>query len=453
VMEEQTSIPQNWALIKFGEIIELAYGKGLPKNDRHSAGKYPVYGSNGIVGYHDCFLINGPAIIVGRKGAAGIPTFAKDDCWPIDTTYFVSNSKSYDLRFVYYLLLNLRLERFDRSTAIPGLNRDDAYALDIALPPLNEQKRIVAKIEELFSELDKGIESLKTAREQLKVYRQAVLKHAFEGKLTAHWRENDLDTIKLENFISGNEVKDFPELPKGWLYTQLGEVIEEPKYGTCKKCDYDINGIGVLRIPNIVSGVVDSTDLKFASFDADEINTYRLIRGDILIIRSNGSVSIVGRCALVREQNEKFLYAGYLIRLRPNREFISPEFLTYVLSSHLLRTQIERKAKSTSGVNNINAGELKSLIIPICATEEQEEVVMFLKEKLSIIENLEVTIQSELQKSEALRQSILKKAFSGKLVAQDPNDEPASVLLERIGAEKEAQKTESKKPKAKREAA
>jgi type I restriction enzyme, S subunit len=317
----------------------------------------------------------------------------------------------------------------------------------IPLPPTNEQKRIVALIEELFSELDKGIETFKTAREQLKVYRQAVLKQAFEGKLTAHWRENNFDTIRLQNFISGKEIKDFPELPEGWLYTQLGEVIEEPKYGTSKKCDYDINGIGVLRIPNIVSGVVDSTDLKFANFDAEEINTYSLHQGDILTIRSNGSVSIVGKCALVREQDEKFLYAGYLIRLRPNKELILPEFLNYVLTSHLLRTQIERKAKSTSGVNNINSGELQSLVIPICGTEEQDEVVKILKERLSIIERFEETIEEELQRSEAVRQAILKKAFSGRLVAQDPNDEPASVLLERIRAEKEAQKTEGKKPK------
>ena len=188
-MGKQESIPQYWAQTKFGSIIELTYGKGLTKNSRNDEGKYPVYGSNGIVGFHDRYLIEGPAIIVGRKGAAGIPTYAKDNCWPIDTTYYVKSSPAYDLQFVYHLIHSLRLNQFDRSTAIPGLNRDDAYDLDINLPPLSEQQRIVSKLEELLSELDKGIESFKTAREQLTVYRQAVLKHAFEGKLTEEWRK------------------------------------------------------------------------------------------------------------------------------------------------------------------------------------------------------------------------------------------------------------------------
>ena len=358
-----------------------------------------------------------------------------------------------DAKFLYYFVSSqqFRYEAEHNMTGAVGQRRVPASYLEkarIPFPPSNEQKRIVAKIKELFSELDKGIESLKTAREQLKVYRQAILKQAFEGKLTAEWREKNSYTQYCQSIISDNQIKGFSELPKEWSYIQLGKVIEEPRYGTSKKCAYDIDGIGVLRIPNIASGVIDSTDLKFANFDANEINAYRLMKGDILTIRSNGSVSLVGKCALVRERDEKFLYAGYLIRLRPKRDFILPEFLTYVLSSHLLRGQIEYKAKSTSGVNNINSGELQSLIIPICKVEEQKVIIKLLKGELSIVDHLEAPIDAELARSESLRQSILKKAFSGKLVAQDPDDEPASVLLERIRAEREAPAQQSWLPGA-----
>ena len=159
------------------------------------------------------------------------------------------------------------------------------------------------------------------------------------------------------------------------------------------------------------------------------------------MIRSNGSISIVGKCAIISKAEEQYLYAGYLIRLRSNPRALLPDYLAALLSSHLLRTQIEHKAKSTSGVNNINSGEIQSLIVPLCGLSEQEVVVERLSASLSAIEGIEAELDNQLLKAVALRQSILKKAFAGQLVAQDPSDEPASVLLDQIKAErKEASK-------------
>lgn len=156
-----------------------------------------MYGSNGILGFHDSFLIEGPAVVVGRKGSAGtVGAFSPRACWPIDTTYYVRRSDHVDLRFAFHLISNLRLDQFDRSTAVPGLNRNDVYELEVSLPPLLEQRRVVAKIDELNSEIDAGIESLQKARSQLATYRQAVLKHAFEGKLTTQWREANQDRLE-----------------------------------------------------------------------------------------------------------------------------------------------------------------------------------------------------------------------------------------------------------------
>jgi len=315
--------------------------------------------------------------------------------------------------------LNLYLSFFYQSGKIRGyqggsnnlrnLRFNDYLGLDIPVAPLPEQHRIVAKIEALFSELDKGIESLRTAREQLKTYRQALLKHAFSGKLTAQWRaENQgkletaealLQRIQTEREqryqqqltdweangkqggkpkapktlppLTAEELMELPELPEGWIYSKLGAIIDEPTYGTAKKCDYETMGVGVLRIPNVVSGKIDASDLKYAQFSDAEIASYKLKAGDILLIRSNGSVSIVGRCALISNADIEYLYAGYLIMLRPNQTVIVSAYLLNLFFSHSVRKQIEYKAKSTSGVNNINSGEIQSLVIAVCGIEEQ----------------------------------------------------------------------------------
>lgn len=407
-------------------------------------------------------------------------------------------------KYMMYLInsptVRTDIEALKSGSTRKRISRKNLATIYMPIAPVNEQHRIVAKIEALISELDQGIENLQTARDQLNVYRQAVLMHAFEGKLTETWREGKKDELqtaddlrngielnrqkryerqledwktaiekweqsgrqgkkpvrpkKLKQLASLSDADKHADVPPNWCHIRLGSVIDEPKYGTSKKCDYGADGIGVLRIPNVANGVIDPTDLKFAEFDEDETEVFGLQRGDILTIRSNGSISLVGKCALVSEEDEQYLFAGYLIRLRPHRCVVRSDFLNAVLSSHELRKQIESKAKSTSGVNNINSGEIQDLIIPICGLAEQDEVVRILDEKLSIIDQMQSDIRKQLSVSSALRQSILKRALSGQLVEQDPNDEPASELLVRITAEKEERKKAKKaaKKKAKKKA-
>ena len=153
---------------------------------------------------------------------------------------------------------------------------------------------------------------------------------------------------------------------------------------------------------------------------------------------------------MVTESAQNYLFAGYLIRLRPNQRVLSPSYLQRALSSHLLRSQIESKAKSTSGVNNINSGELKDLVIPVCNITEQHLLTERLDAILSSVDAAEEETRLDLLRTEKLRQAILQQAFSGRLFPQDPNDEPASVLLERIRAEKEKTITPEPNKRAKR---
>ena len=451
---------------------------------------YPYYGATGQVGLIDDFIFDGEHILLGEDGAPFLDPF-KDKAYLVNGKFWVNNHAHILCSIISNKYVLHYLNQIDYSENVTGttrlkLTQGAIRRIPILVAPTDEQHRIVAKIEELFSELDKGVENLEKAREQLKVYRQAVLKHAFEGKLTAQWREENKDQLEnaeqllarikqersarydqqlqewnaaVQNWedcerpgkkparlpklkelsdLSPTEVDSPPFLPSSWSYLRLGWVIDEPKYGTSRKCDYNYEGTGVLRIPNVVLGTVDASDLKGAQFEEDEKRAYALRKGDILVIRSNGSRSIVGRCALISKSEEQYLYAGYLIRLRSNPAALLPEFLAALLSSHLLRTQIEHKAKSTSGVNNINSKEIQSFIVPLCSLSEQEEVIRQLSASLSAIDSTQVEISNQLLKATALRQSILKKAFSGQLVAQDPNDEPASELLKRIKAEKVA---------------
>ena len=488
VQSRDLDVPPGWARTSLGEIYELTYGKNLPKAARNARGDYPVYGSNGVIGYHDSFLAEGPLIVVGRKGAAGAISFSAKPCWPIDTTYFVRGSEHIDIRFSFYLFASLRLDQFDRSTAIPGLNRDDAYDLVIDLPPLGEQQRIVSKIEELFSELDKGVESLKTVRAQLKVYRQAVLKHAFEGKLTAKWREENKDELetaeqllarvkrerdaqyeqrlnewkvarkkweesgksgkrpkkprKLPKLtgLSHNLISKLPSLPNCWVWEKLGWITCGMEYGTAAK-SAPTGKVPVLRMGNIQDAQFDWSDLVYTSRD-DEIAEFQLHSGDVLFNRTN-SPELVGKTAIYNGE-QPAVFAGYLIRINHIRAIISGRYLNLFLNSDVALQH--GNSVKTDGVNqsNINGTKLLNYPFPYCSIEEQREIASRLEERLSILDKTEDDIRQELEVAAALRQSILRKSFSGQLVEQNPNDETATVLLERIKAEKASQKPKTK---------
>lgn len=265
--------------------------------------------------------------------------------------------------------------------------------IKVAVPSIPEQQRIVSRIEELFSSLDNAVETLQKTKEQLAVYRQAVLKEAFEGKLTNSTITN---------------------------YGIVGDFIEKPRYGTSKKCDYksDERFKDVYRIPNIdaKSGIISHIDIKRAEFNEKELEDLDLKVGDILIIRSNGSQSIVGTAAMVRENDINGTFAGYLMRLRiKTTAKLLPKFLLFYLSSFDARTYIERVSKSTSGVNNINAQEVSKIPIPVFEVADQSAIIKEIESRISLYDQIEKTVDTALAQAEAMRQSILKEAFEGRL--------------------------------------
>lgn len=363
------------------------------------------------------------------------------------------------------------------------ISRGNLSIIPFPVAPLTEQHRIVAKIEALFSELDKGIESLKTAREQLKVYRQALLKHAFSGKLTAQWRIENPDKLEtsetllqriqaerqqhyqqqLEDWeISGKqgskpkapkvlpsltaeELAELPELPKEWVWVRLADISDVS--GGLAKNSKISSGFSVkrpfLRVGNVYANRLELEDIHLIGVSDAEFDRFMLVKNDILIVEGNGSADQIGRAAIWNGKIDGCIHQNHLIKARPLNLVIS-EFILYFLMSELGRKFIVRAASSTSGLYTLNIFKIQNLFIPFSTLYEQNILINELAVKFSLADQLDQTITTVLQQSEVLRQSILKKAFSGQLVPQDPNDEPASVLLERIQAEKAALLTRAK---------
>lgn len=366
-------------------------------------------------------------ILVVKDGATTGKTAFVDSSFPFrdavvnEHVFICRPAPQIEPRFLFRFLTSKEgqkriLENF-KGSAQGGINQAFAQNTEVPMPPITEQRRIVAKLEKLLAKADTCQQRLAKLPILLKRFRQSVLAAACSGRLTADWREKSL--VSPEETIFETDAEG---LPVGWESVCVGDIIEDLKYGTAQKCSYEKRGVPVLRIPNVANGTIDHSDLKYAELSSKELGRLRLHPGDILLIRSNGSVSLVGRCALVREQERSFAYAGYLIRIRPRHAVVEPEFLNLALSSYDVRLQIELEARSTSGVNNINGEEIRALRLSLPPLAEQKEIVRRLEALFALADQIEAHCARAKSHADNLSQSILAKAFSGELVPAEAED-------------------------------
>ena len=270
----------------------------------------------------------------------------------------------------------------------------------------------------------------------LKKLRQQILQEAIEGKLTADWRAQNPDVEPASELLKriaaekaqlvkdkkikaqkplppiADEEKPF-ELPGGWEWCRLGNLLETIQYGTSKKCTSEQSKeTPILRIPNVSSGTVCTSELKYTVLSEKEKLQYSLKEGDLLIIRSNGSRELVGRTAYINDSFENYGFAGYLIRLRFLPEMAGSRLIQLFLSSPFIRASIENPLRTTVGINNINSTEISNLSVCIPPLEEQEEIFRKVEMSHLICDQLETQITQNQSHAEQLMQAVLKEAFN-----------------------------------------
>ena len=371
----------------------------------------------------------------------------------------------------------------------PRVSFDQIGSFEVLVPPPNEQRRIVEKIQALFDEIDRGVESLWTARRTIDLYRQSLLKSAFEGRLTAEWRAANPDKLETldallarirqeremrhqsalddwDRFVGdwrrGGEKGRKPskprvpfdttvkvkvpadcvvETPPQWFWLtllNLGQITggltkNQKRNALPRTAKY-------LRVANVYSNRLELDEIMEIGITEDELRKTRLVAGDLLFVEGNGSIEQIGRVAIWDGSIADMTHQNHLIRFSANG-LLSPRFALYFMMSPIGRTLITTQASSTSGLHTLSISKVQNLPVPVCSPAEQAEVVWILDSRFETADRLDAEIETALVRAAALRQSILKKAFSGQLVSQDPTDESASALLARIRASRDQDST------------
>lgn len=428
---------------------------------------------------------------IGKLGINKIPLATNQAIAFTETLY----SSTYNKYLFYYLLFSRpKLYEMGKGGTQRNISQTVLKKVQFPLPPLPEQRAIVSKIEQLFSELDNGIANLKLAQEQLKVYRQAVLKKAFEGELTKEWREHQVDLpsaaemlFEIQNdreasynaeldkwkesikkweeegkkgkkptkpkkptetkALTGEEVVKLPAIPKSWKWLKTSEIIDSINNGYTPKDNFLSSGSGEIPFIKVYNLNFDGSFnfKKDPTFIPKIVHIKELARSitypeDVLI---NIVGPPLGKVSVVTNQYPEWNINQAIVLFRPN-QFITSKIISYYLQNPKTIHWLKNTSKATAGQFNVKVSTCREIPFPLCSIEEQRVIVQEIETRLSVCEKLGHDIEENLEKTEALRQSILKKAFEGKLlnerelgeVRNAPDWEPAEVLLEKINHNK-----------------
>jgi type I restriction enzyme S subunit len=434
-MSSQRSKP--WSQTTLGKSLPIRYGKARTDKAGVVREDSPVYGSSGVIDKFDRALTNGPALIIGRKGTVGSTYYSSEPCWPIDTVYFTEASEEKDLRFFKYLLDHLQLGRMDRSTAVPGLSRDDYNAKEVAIPDIDEQQRIVLEIEKQFTRLEAGVGALRRVQANLKRYRAAVLKAACEGRLVP--TEAELAKAENRKFESGEELLarilterrqnwqgrgqykepaapdtgNLPSLPSGWTWGALEAVSDAVGGFAFSSTKFVEAGYQVVKMANIRMGKIDLTQRPSFISDVtpDIVDKYSLREGDLVVTltgtrkkRDYGYVAVV-------KTGAGLLLNQRIARLRPFPGMIS-KFLQLAMQAEHYRNRFFSHETGNVGQGNVGMAAVTKELITLPPLAEQIRIVAEVERRLSVAEELEATVSVSLQRAVRLRQSILQNIFS-----------------------------------------
>ena len=379
-----TATPSGWAEARFRDVLKPRYGKALPVGRRDRAARYPVVGSAGVMTATAEALVREPVVVIGRKGNVGEVRYLRDGCWPIDTTYYVIVPNHMDANYLTNYLRHLDLKRLDSSTATPSLRRQDLEAQVLRFPALAEQRRIVEILEEHLSHLDAADAEVARAGARL------------EGLL-----ESALRSV----------------IPNSTTMLPLGDLLDVP-LSNGRSVPTRPGGFPVLRLTALKEDGVDLAEKKEGAWDLAAAQRFLVSKGDFLIARGNGSLRLVGRGSLVRDEPDEVAFPDTAIRARPRTAQLLPDFLDLVWSSRATRDQIERVARTSAGIYKVNQSHLEAIRLPVPDPSQQLRILAAMTDLREQRRTLRQAVSTVTQRSGVLRRAVLAAAFEGKLTGR-----------------------------------
>lgn len=352
--------------------------------------------------YEEKYHIQNGELLFAWSASLGAHIWQRGDAWLNQHIFRVIPNDDVSKKYLYFFLLLVVSELYAKAhgSGMVHITKAPFLSTPIPIPPLSEQERIVARIEELFSAIDKGVETLHTLQRQLAVYRQAVLKEAFDGNLILAWRKPHSSKkwrmMAIEEFL--------PTENKGMNTGPFGSML--------KKSEHQKSGVPVLGIENIGNGIfLDGNKIFVTPQKAIELNSFRVKQGDVIISRSG----TVGKLCTVPPHMNNALLSSNLMKISLNESIILPEFFVYLFQSKgVVIDQVKELCRGSTR-EYLNQKILKSIQFPIPSIEEQVEIISMLESRLSLCDKIEQIVDQSLRQAEALRQSILRQAFSGEL--------------------------------------
>ena len=407
-----------WEWVALEDAVEICDYLRKPVNSKERAQRvankredelYPYYGATGQVGYIDSYLSDGEYVLLGEDGAPFLDPFAKK-AYLIKGKGWVNNhahvlKSKLNNKFLCYYLNQVDYNGLVTGTTRYKLTQAAMKRILVPTPDLVEQERIVSKIEELFSRLDASVAELKTAREKLKVYRQAVLKEAFEGAFTHHQMlDIDLDWASVE------ETMTLPTIPPEWRYIALSKLGELGRGKSKHRPRNDPALFEDGKYPFIQTGDVKAAK-RYITTCAKKYGNFGLQQSK-LWPKGTLCITIAANIAETAFLGIDACFPDSIVGFTPS-EYIIPEYIKHFIESQKVRLWAFAPATAQK---NINLDTLENLVVPYCSIEEQHQVVAEIESKMTVCDNIEETIEATLQQTEALRQSILKQAFEGRLI-------------------------------------
>ncbi len=413
IEEQEYSIPNNWIWIYQNFVCQLSNGeKTIGEEYPYLEVKYLRGNTDAEIKDSGRFITANTKVILVDGENSGEVFEVLENGYMGSTFKALNISQMVNEKYLLYYVNSKRelLRKNKTGSAIPHLNKKLFFSLGFPLPPLPEQQRIVEQIESLFAKLDEAKEKAQEVIDGVETNIEAVLYNAFSGKLTQYWRK--------ENSVDYN-----------WENSTLSKIVSGLKYGSSEKSDYNNNGTPVLRIPNIGEGVIDFSDLKYMQGELEN-SSHEVFENDILIIRSNGSRDLVGKCAIVPALERRFAYASFLIRIKASDKVL-PNYLVRYINSSMARGQLFAKAKSSSGIHNINSKELGSIRIDVPTIEEQTEILKIIEPLIKKELDVKDITSHMIENIAELKKSILAKAFRGELGTNVSLEESSIELLKK----------------------